>query len=510
MYKKFAALAALVAGAAASRSHSQQVGTSSGGTEAWWTGSVVAISDHANWRGSVVIDANMTVHNSSTNCYDGNTWWDTLCPPDAVTCALNCADGAAYASTNSTVSYGPSMVQTTLELTDSLLNAEFIFDVDVSGLPCGLNGALYFLWHQSPSKRDGNWSNPAFNLAGAKYGTGYCDNGARDIKFIVGGANYGWSMTKMGGASKYTGYCDGNCKYGIGYIGEMDIWEANSISKFWDGSPIANGAGWSSLPHPCEMDIWEANSISDRYTPQPCDPDGPHPCYQSRMGDRYFYGPFHWGCDPDGCDFNRMGFWMYDKGFYSTVVLWSYLFFYYRHYYKNHCCYSIYLWSRRDLLLCSTALSTNPELRFLFWYGSCFHQLGCSCFLYALACFFRSFFFVRCVWRFYIYIFWSGQPNGISIFLMERTIFYQIWYNWFLRCCLWFFSFFSFFFYYSWFSSLPSSPSSSPRGSSTIRSSSSRDSSCSRCGGIGWTGPTTCASPYTCQKLNDWYSQCLL
>ncbi|KAM0100160.1 hypothetical protein ACP6JE_005221 [Aspergillus fumigatus] len=30
-----------------------------------------------------------------------------------------------------------------------------------------------------------------------------------------------------------------------------------------------------------------------------------------------------------------------------------------------------------------------------------------------------------------------------------------------------------------------------------------------QCGGIGWTGPTACASPYTCQKLNDYYSQCL-
>ncbi|KAI1739097.1 PHB depolymerase family esterase [Xylaria scruposa] len=30
-----------------------------------------------------------------------------------------------------------------------------------------------------------------------------------------------------------------------------------------------------------------------------------------------------------------------------------------------------------------------------------------------------------------------------------------------------------------------------------------------QCGGIGWTGATTCASPYTCKKLNDYYSQCL-
>ncbi|PGH09645.1 hypothetical protein AJ80_07674 [Polytolypa hystricis UAMH7299] len=30
-----------------------------------------------------------------------------------------------------------------------------------------------------------------------------------------------------------------------------------------------------------------------------------------------------------------------------------------------------------------------------------------------------------------------------------------------------------------------------------------------QCGGIGYDGPTTCESPYTCMKSNDWYSQCL-
>ena len=30
-----------------------------------------------------------------------------------------------------------------------------------------------------------------------------------------------------------------------------------------------------------------------------------------------------------------------------------------------------------------------------------------------------------------------------------------------------------------------------------------------QCGGIGWTGPTTCQSPYTCKFLNSYYSQCL-
>ncbi|PLB46446.1 putative endoglucanase [Aspergillus steynii IBT 23096] len=30
-----------------------------------------------------------------------------------------------------------------------------------------------------------------------------------------------------------------------------------------------------------------------------------------------------------------------------------------------------------------------------------------------------------------------------------------------------------------------------------------------QCGGNNWSGPTVCVSPYSCQKVNDWYSQCL-
>ena len=52
-----------------------------------------------------------------------------------------------------------------------LLNQEFTFDVDVSNMPCGLNGALYFVNMDA----DGGMSRFPSNKAGAAYGTGYCD-----------------------------------------------------------------------------------------------------------------------------------------------------------------------------------------------------------------------------------------------------------------------------------------------------------------------------------------------
>ncbi|KAL2194221.1 glycoside hydrolase superfamily [Corynascus similis CBS 632.67] len=47
-----------------------------------------------------------------------------------------------------------------------------------------------------------------------------------------------------------------------------------------------------------------------------------------------------------------------------------------------------------------------------------------------------------------------------------------------------------------------SSASSTPTGGP-------KQSRWGQCGGIGWNGPFECESPWTCQKQNDWYSQCL-
>jgi cellulose 1,4-beta-cellobiosidase len=142
----------------------------------------------------------------------------------------------------------------------NLIGKEFTFDVDVSKLPCGLNGALYFV----EMAADGGMGK-GNNKAGAKFGTGYCDSQCpHDIKFINGKANVeGWNPS------------DADPNAGSGKIGACCA----------------------------EMDIWEANSISTAYTPHPCKGTGIQECTDASScgdGDSRYEGI----CDKDGCDFN--------------------------------------------------------------------------------------------------------------------------------------------------------------------------------------------------------------
>ncbi|KAI8629190.1 glycoside hydrolase family 7 protein [Xylariaceae sp. FL1651] len=286
MHQKLATIAALVASARA-----QCAGTLTTETHPAMTWQQCSAGGSCTTvNGQVTIDANWRwLHDKSgTNCYTGNTWDTTKCT-SATACATECCvDGADYSGTYGAttsgnalslkfVTQGPysknigsrfyMMKDANTYQGFKLLGNEFTFDVDVSNLPCGLNGALYFV----SMDLDGGKSKYSGNTAGAKYGTGYCDSQCpRDLKFINGQANIaGWQPSTN----------DPNA--GIGNMGSCCA----------------------------EMDIWEANSMGAAYTPHPCTNSAQHVCTEDSCGGTYSSNRYAGDCDPDGCDFNsyRMG-----------------------------------------------------------------------------------------------------------------------------------------------------------------------------------------------------------
>jgi len=249
----------------------------------------------------VTLDANWRwIHEAggTTNCYDGNIWDNSFCP-DPATCNANCEmEGCESGDWSST--YGVSASGTDLSLTFvttgqystnigsrnylmdtsgtnyymfKLKNKEFTFDVDNSQLPCGLNGALYFVEMQ----KDGGLGAFPGNKVGAAFGTGYCDAQCpHDVKYINGEPN----------------------------------------SQDWIPSETDANAGFGHFGSCCyELDIWEANEISTVFTPHPCDTVGQERCEGTPCGDNKAGERYDGVCDKDGCDFNswRMG----DRTFYG-------------------------------------------------------------------------------------------------------------------------------------------------------------------------------------------------
>jgi len=248
---------------------------------------------------SVVLDANWRwIHDSSyTNCYTGTTWSQTDPNAAAENCYLEGVSTSQYESTYGITSSGSSLTLDFITATSNgptigsrtylmqddetyqyfyLKNQEFSFDVDVSTLACGINGALYFVDMES----DGSMATSVNgqNKAGAKFGTGYCDAQCpQDVKFINGQANLD-DWTPVPGSSN-----SGTGRYGSCCI-ELDVWEANKVSAAF-------------TPHPCsttKLQVCDSttsdcgNTAANRYS-SICDKDG---CdFNSyRMGDQTFYG----------------------------------------------------------------------------------------------------------------------------------------------------------------------------------------------------------------------------
>jgi len=246
-------------------------------------------ADGCQWeRGAVVLDANWRwVNKDGQNCYMNDNTWDPAHCSDPASCAQQCAlEGADYAATygvsTNTYKDGVNLNFVTvgayaknfgsrLYVMDGedtyklfkLKNKEFSFVVDVSNLPCGLNGAVYFV----EMDRHGDWDGVS-NKAGAKYGTGYCDAQCpHDLKFIKGEANVlNWNSTSVPPVGRYGACC-------------------------------------------AEMDIWEANSMATAFTPHPCSQAGLTKCEGTACGDNVKGERYMGICDKDGCDFNsfRMG-----------------------------------------------------------------------------------------------------------------------------------------------------------------------------------------------------------
>jgi len=246
-------------------------------------------------QAKLTLDANWRwIHDVSgpENCYTGDSWDSGKCS-DPVTCAKNCAlEGVTKAKYEST--YGVKQVEDGVRLNfvtnhehgtnvgsrlyvmedDEnyamfyLKNREFSFEVDVSELYCGMNGAMYF------SEMEANGGKGiGDNNAGAKYGTGYCDAQCpHDIKFIDGEAN-------------------------------VIDWEPNPNDQ--DGNMGAGKYGACCA----EMDIWEANSMATAYTPHTCSVEKLYRCEGIECGDNAAGQRYDGVCDKDGCDINpyRMG-----------------------------------------------------------------------------------------------------------------------------------------------------------------------------------------------------------
>jgi cellulose 1,4-beta-cellobiosidase len=154
---------------------------------------------------SIVLDSNFRwIHDVGgyTNCAIAEEFNQTICP-DTKTCAKNCAlEGVDYANyglkTNGDSVSMNLFVQKNNALSLSspriylfdedaghysifkLINREFTFDVDLSKVGCGVNGALYF------SEMSPTGDEDEYNKAGAAYGTGYCDAQCPKGKFVKG------------------------------------------------------------------------------------------------------------------------------------------------------------------------------------------------------------------------------------------------------------------------------------------------------------------------------------
>ncbi|KAF2364175.1 Glycoside hydrolase family 7, partial [Trinorchestia longiramus] len=206
--------------------------------------------------------------NGQTSCQTSEGLDPILCPDD-LTCAENCAvvgvtqeqydegygittDGSSITLrfiTDSTIGSNGYLLATEDKYKMfRMKNREFTFDVDMSKMPCGLNGGLYF----TEMEEDGGMASYPSNKAGAKYGLGSCD---------------------------------AQCSHGHGYYAgkiSTDYYTDEGVCCF-------------------EFDLWEANAWAASYTTHGCSIDGYYLCTGTECGDDDVYTSV---CDKYGCGYN--------------------------------------------------------------------------------------------------------------------------------------------------------------------------------------------------------------
>jgi cellulase len=444
---------------------------------------------------SIVLDYNYRwIHevNSSTSCTTSSGVNPSLCPNEAQ-CAQNCAvEGADYASSGistfgdaltlhqyvqSNGATGNASPRVYLLGSDGdyeilqLLGQELRYDVDVSTLVCGENGALYL------SEMDPTGGRSQYNPAGANYGSGYCDAQCPVQTWINGTLN-----------TNSQGYC----------CNEMDIWEANANAT-------------ALTPHPCEGNTCDKSGC------------GFNPYAQ---GDHTYYG--------NGGTVNTLKPFTVITQFYTNDNTTSGTLTEIRRLYiqNGQLIQNAVSSSGLDSITaswCSSSDSTAASLGGLTTIGK---ALG------------KGMVLVFSIWNDNSqYMNWldSGSSGPCSSSAGNpATIEKQTPGTYVTFSNIRWGDIGSTF---SASSSGSGSSSSSSSSSSSISSSTSCVGSCGglpltttttsgstttsqtitttttpsgraqshwgQCGGNGWTGPTVCASPFTCQVQNAWYSQCL-
>ncbi len=217
---------------------------------------------------SITLDANWRwlrkVPTNNENCFSGT--WNPLVCTDPVECNRQCAlEGVSSDQYSGTygisirdkdtvtlkyITYGPygRSVGSRIYIMDpskekylgfNLLGKEISITVDISRLPCGLNGAVYL----AEMPLDGGLN--SLNNAGAPFGTGYGDAQCpTDIKFINGLSNL-----------NSTGACSN----------EIDLWEANAYSTAFTLHPCSiKGTVGCSTPETCGNGNFRYKGVCDK------------------------------------------------------------------------------------------------------------------------------------------------------------------------------------------------------------------------------------------------------